>query len=1079
MHASKFDTSKLTRHRKKYVELLRAYNKANPGKSLKVAIKVVRDELDANDSTKQLTFMTSVESVMGSKIDNTDELEAWLSDNGDKSFFTLGHTTGEGSLQFVVEECSGYDAEAESLAGSLHMMDASYGSVASATDAETEVARLRAQLENANARLVALTVATPATAARSTSPSLAPPPPPSPAADQQRPPNPALVAPMPLTLGEHTPRQAFNRFLATPIQRVREWTSQRQPRFTPFTATIKEDDGESGAELISRGLAKYEKNERTMRQKLKNKSLSNWFVIRSAAKVVLFWLGSLDVASEKIRAHWWDNWTMHGTLTVTLAFALVAPYLRPLVVKAMAKLSKLMLTAGATQAKAMAMRLRAAMKTLVATLMTKLIAASAARIGLAVGALTNSSRTGDAVQAAPAPAPSATPVSTSTGTGAGGTPVTTGPGTDPDSPAPAPADGTGNGTLMPLLALSNAKLGDSVMLASTELRTSDGAKPALMDNGASNGTSCTRSLDGAVPGTFRAADAGAIGIGSEGVALESKGSWLFVVERRGAKGSEIVVRRMKYTPKLPMYAVFSEANENVEHGYTIVWKAGEQRTMVSPSGEVIHLFMSKSNLGWLQIVPITDVEKQKTTLAQYNGSSVHAVDLKGQLSVKTLDPAAVRATGMGKTKPLRGVGLVRRQHSAEGHPALPITVKNLKLMGAFDKGLVTIEHIKLFQEQGCASCETAKMRRRPFSIKVVPLDPTEPAVGKCWVFDALELRVPDINSGVTLVYAAVEKKSGMTLVGSMHGYSESNMLAALNELRARVRPVHGEVQILRADSHPTHRSVGVRDYLVANQMAKQLSPPYVHEGVGKVENFFLVGVPSANALLAAAPDLGENHFLQALRFVAHCRNYSVTSNSNPPRSPAMVYFNTKEYHAPGLQVFGAAAKALVHGEARDSKFDDHARPCVYVGPAVNSDSAAHCAVFFDKRYLDVDVGCMTIDEHVVLERTQRDHPDAQPYNQVGGAKTVDVGKPTTLFDLSGFTYKEEDLPKVQPIIWVRSCPLPSEYVVLSSGTASCAQVICRPGSTSSAPTRSCPSPSTSRLAGKSTTSRASRSRMPC
>jgi hypothetical protein len=569
------------------------------------------------------------------------------------------------------------------------------------------------------------------------------------------------------------------------------------------------------------------------------------------------------------------------------------------------------------------------------------------------------------------------------------------------------------------------------MLASSELNTCTGGKPALMDNGASNGTSCTRSLDGAVPGTYVGADAGAIGIGSEGASLTSKGSWIFVLERRGAKGVETVVRRMKYTPDLPMYMVFSEANENVEHGYSIIWNAGEQRTMVSPTGAVIHLFMSKSNLGWLQVIPVVDTVRQKAIMASAtSGTGNGVVKPQGQLSVKMLDPAAVRTTGMGKLKPLRGVALVRRQHCVDGHPALPITVKNLKLAGAFDKNLVTVEHVKLFQEQGCASCETAKMRRRPFSIKVAPLDPTEPKVGKFWVFDVLELRVPDINSGCTLIYAAIEKVSGMALIGGMQGYSEANMASALNELRARVRPAHGDIHVIRADSHPTHRSASVRDYMLANQLHKQLSPPYVHEGVGKVENFFLISVPSANALLAAAPDLGENHFSQALAYVAHCRNFSVTSNSNPPRSPGMVYFDVKDYRAPGLQVFGAAANALVHGEARDSKFDDHARPCIYMGPAVNSDSAAHCAVFFDKRYLDVDVGCIVVDEHVVLERTRRDHPDAQPYNQVGGAKTVDVGRPTSLFDLSGFRYNVDDLPRVQPIIWVRHSPLPTEFAVL-------------------------------------------------
>ena len=58
-----------------------------------------------------------------------------------------------------------------------------------------------------------------------------------------------------------------------------------------------------------------------------------------------------------------------------------------------------------------------------------------------------------------------------------------------------------------------------------------------------------------------------------------------------------------------------------------------------------------------------------------------------------------------------------------------------------------------------------------------------------------------------------------------------------------------------------------KKHMLDAQQRLQLSPPYVHEGVGDVENFFLHQVPSANALLSAAPDLGENHFAQAMCYV--------------------------------------------------------------------------------------------------------------------------------------------------------------------------------------------------------------------
>ena len=200
-------------------------------------------------------------------------------------------------------------------------------------------------------------------------------------------------------------------------------------------------------------------------------------------------------------------------------------------------------------------------------------------------------------------------------------------------------------------------------------------------------------------------------------------------------------------------------------------------------------------------------------------------------------------------------------------------------------------------------------------------------------------------------------------------------MSALNEIKSRVRPTHGEIEIIRMDSHPSHRSKGVRDYMLEAQQWLQLSPPYVHEGVGDVEVFFLHQVPAANALLSAAPDLGENHFAQALRYVIDAKNHSVsallTSDSSDPKSSAMVFYSCNTFMPSGGHVFGSAAKALVHGEARDSKFDDHAKPCVYVGPPINSDSRAHCAVWYKREYKDVDLGCIVVNEDVVLERTRR------------------------------------------------------------------------------------------------------------
>ena len=77
-----------------------------------------------------------------------------------------------------------------------------------------------------------------------------------------------------------------------------------------------------------------------------------------------------------------------------------------------------------------------------------------------------------------------------------------------------------------------------------------------------------------------------------------------------------------------------------------------------------------------------------------------------------------------------------------------------------------------------------------------------------------------------------------------------------------------------------------------------------------------------------------------------------------------------------------------------------------------------------REYKDVDLGCIVVNEDVVLERTRRDHVSTQPYNQVAASHVVDLGAPTSIFDLSGMDYSEAELPCFAPIVWVRSMDMP-------------------------------------------------------
>ena len=1032
-HTSKFDLAGITsKGRREYIKLLREYSKANPSKSLKVAIKLVREAVgDTKPAGKQgIAFMTSVESVLGSDVNNVDELDAWLQDHtGDASFFALGSTEGAGSLQFVVEEVQ-TEADDQLMAmASSSGSSATLGSSAhSSTEAEVAILQLRAALEDSNAKVRLLETASAATALNAPVPT-------APTLEVAAVvPNSSLDAPPPLSaLSQMTPKQAYRRLQESWLPTPTPFSSmRRQPLFTPTSVSIPEEtvasaggvnnNNLSSSELMGRSIVAAESEKRKLETKLKKQMSSKYWLMRTMASILLSTGGCARSMVETV-GEYCSELTLHQLMTLCLliysSYGKVSPVIKLLV----SKLSSMMLNASVIQASSLLQHARSTASALLVSLMAKVMLATNKVFGPQTLQSATTSSASVSVQAALVP--QATPVSMSMSAA----PVA-------HSAPPAPSDASDGGLFM-----MSTQLGSAVMLASMELNDMDGVVPALMDNGASNGTSCSRTLDGAVPGTFCASDAGNIGLGSEGAVLESKGSWLYVLHRHGTDSCELVVRRLKYTPNLPMAIVFSEASENMTHGYSIMWKAGEQRVMESPEGLVIRLHMSKSKLGYLKVKPETDPQVQKDMVAavpkfdgviaqksvrqQLVSSGINVLHPSG---INVMDPSQVRGVGM-KAKPLKGVALLRRRHCTDGHPALTITVKNLMLEGAFDKKLLTLEHVKLFAEQGCGACETAKMRRRPFTLKVAPLDKTLPNLGKVYVFDVLELRVPSFHDGATLVYIAIEKVSSMAFAGTMHGYAEEHMVAALNEIRARVRPVHGEIEILRMDSHPTHRSKGVRDYLIENQLRRQLSPPYVHEGVGAAENYFLHQVPSANAVLMAAPDLNENHWAQAFFFVLHAKNYSVNTKT-PDMSPAMVYYSTKDFLGSGLLAFGAESKALVHGEARGSKFENHAKPCIYVGPPIYSDSAAHCGVFYDKSYLDVDLGCIAVDENQVIERTRRGNVTTQPYNQVGGAKTVDIGKPTSLFDLSGMEYNDKDLPKCHPVIWVRGMTMPTEFIVL-------------------------------------------------
>lgn len=132
--------------------------------------------------------------------------------------------------------------------------------------------------------------------------------------------------------------------------------------------------------------------------------------------------------------------------------------------------------------------------------------------------------------------------------------------------------------------------------------------PALSDNGASRGSGCVKTLDGAILSTFVAADAGPIAVGNNAASLHCEGSYIYMFERYGADGGgDVVLRRMKHTPDLRLPVVFSEATEIYDHGYEFASSRAAGRTVKLLHGSTIKPFLNAGKLGWWKVRLVSDM----------------------------------------------------------------------------------------------------------------------------------------------------------------------------------------------------------------------------------------------------------------------------------------------------------------------------------------------------------------------------------------------------------------------------------------------------------------------------------------
>ena len=545
-------------------------------------------------------------------------------------------------------------------------------------------------------------------------------------------------------------------------------------------------------------------------------------------------------------------------------------------------------------------------------------------------------------------------------------------------------------------------------------------KAGLHDNGASLGAGCAKSLDGAIRDTFKAVED--ISVGNKNK-LSAKGSFLYAVRRHGMNGSEDVLRRLNYTPDLICEYVFDEASDVYKFGYEMRHNKREGRVMrKTDSGNEISLWMTSGKLGWSYVEAIKDPklisELFRNRVREWNARK----PTKAMLGLQPVNMSSPFTTKMSP------VEFLRYMHIVSGHIAGSRLVHVVESMPKSMKPVILREHWVEFLKQGCGACDSTKPR-------MPSTGPSRTLIvyktGMKWDYDGLSLRVPSAGCNSTTIMAYVSK--GMRFSFGMKGYTEEDVQLSHGKLRALVRSTHGEIEILKGDSHPSHKGHKMIKYLAtsnsnASPVNGQFAPPNFHSGVGEAEGIFRTDVPTAMALLRSAPDLGESHFLQAFHYtqLAAIFVYSKALKMTPYES----YYGRAPPPNP-LRPFGCNAKAVVSPEVRESKFDEKAKPIIYTGPPRNSaDYMNHCSVWNGMEYRDERIASLTFDPSEVIARTMRDHPCHQPFGQRVDEKgnIMTSEEKHAQFDLS--SGKEEALPISHWPTWTASDePLITSYSI--------------------------------------------------
>ena len=294
--------------------------------------------------------------------------------------------------------------------------------------------------------------------------------------------------------------------------------------------------------------------------------------------------------------------------------------------------------------------------------------------------------------------------------------------------------------------------------------------------------------------------------------------------------------------------------------------------------------------------------------------------------------ATMRVRGAKKAEALTGLELLKRMHLATGHFGLAQILKILKYMGWSKR--IAADDVRAYGKWRCVICALCLAKRRAFHS--VPVDATKPHPGKVWQMDQLEFRVGPpyyVN-----LFACVSCRVTVSLPHNT--MTTDAIILTVGKLRALVRPYHGEIHIIKADSVSAVKARAFDDYAASETVDAggasfnvQIAAGGIHEGVAMPEAAFGKYVPETLACLKHSGRAAK--WAVKAFFDVENKHNSYVIHAGETKPPLQIFFEACDppRSAPycPLCIWGAPAAYTVDPLALTSKWEDRSKAGWYAG----------------------------------------------------------------------------------------------------------------------------------------------------